>query len=168
MLLFEIVTDFDTGRDLLRRRRYGIIETGGGRLEAIHLRPWAKLASKRDLWPFGERYHVRGAPDHCWLYYNQPMRFNNFLSLKYIVSSAATRYVTFLAALRVLDAIAQLKRSDAILCDVANSRISDRLLTRLGWESHKPQRWHRNYIKRFYGEYPKIELAPIIQNPDSG
>ena len=32
--------------------------------------------------------------------------------------------------------------------------ISDRLLARLGWEAHKPQRWHRNYIRRYYGEYP--------------
>jgi hypothetical protein len=45
-----------------------------------------------------------------------------------------------------------------MVCDVANSRLSDRLLTRQGWEKHKPQRWHRNFIKRFYGEYPQIEL----------
>jgi hypothetical protein len=27
-------------------------------------------------------------------------------------------------------------------------------LARFGWEPHKPQRWHRNFIRRFYGVYP--------------
>ena len=53
-----------------------------------------------------------------------------------------------------LDRIAELKRTDAILCDAANLRISDRLLARFGWESHAPGRWSRNFIKRFYGVYP--------------
>jgi hypothetical protein len=54
----------------------------------------------------------------------------------------------------VLDEIARLKRSDALLCDVSNWRISERLMARFGWEPHCPSRWHRHYIKRFYGEYP--------------
>jgi len=58
----------------------------------------------------------------------------------------------------MLEAVAERKRSDAILCDVANTRFSDRLIRRMGWESHKPERWHRNYIKRFYGKYPKLRL----------
>ena len=63
----------------------------------------------------------------------------------------------------VLDQIARLKRTDALLCDIAGSRISDRLMSRFGWEPHKPQRWHRNYIKRFYGQYP----APTAACPAS-
>jgi hypothetical protein len=78
----------------------------------------------------------------------------NFLALKYIVSTTGTSYRTFRAALVVLDAIAALKRIDAIVCDASNFRLSDRLMARLGWEPHKPQRWHRNYIRRFYGTYP--------------
>ncbi len=31
-------------------------------------------------------------------------------------------------------------------------------MDRLGWEPHKPQRWHRNFIRRFYGQYPDIAL----------
>jgi hypothetical protein len=26
--------------------------------------------------------------------------------------------------------------------------MSDRLLARFGWQPHKPQRWHRNFIRR--------------------
>jgi hypothetical protein len=79
----------------------------------------------------------------------------NFLALRYIVSSQGTSYRTFRATLVALDRIAAIKRIDAIVCDAANVRISDRLLKRFGWEAHKPQRWHRNFIRRFYGVYPQ-------------
>jgi hypothetical protein len=58
-----------------------------------------------------------------------------------------------------LDRVAELKRIDAIVCDASNIRLSDRLMARLGWEPHKPQRWHRNYIRRFYGVYPTTASA---------
>ena len=136
-------------------RRYGIVETSGGALRAVHLRPWPKLASLPEFVPLGSRYHCRGSADCCLLYYNQPRRMPNFLALKYIVSTNGTTYKTFRAALTALDAIAELKRIDAVVCDAANVRLSDRLMARLGWEPHKPERWHRNYIRRFYGVYPK-------------
>jgi hypothetical protein len=153
----ETITDFQSGREALRVRRYGVIETVGGRLAAIHLRPWPKLLAWPELWPLvGPRYHARGAADRCLLFYNQPRRLPQFLALKYVVSTTGTSYRTFRAALVVLDQIAALKRADAIVCDAANYRLSDRLLARLGWEPHKPQRWHRNYIRRFYGTYPAV------------
>jgi hypothetical protein len=90
----------------------------------------------------------------------------NFLALKYVVSTGGTSYATFRAALNVLDLVAELKRTDAIVCDVANLRISDRLLARLGWQPHKPRRWHRNYIRRFYGVYPLAAVANTMsENP---
>lgn len=150
----ESILDFDAGRERIRVRRYGVIETVGGRLAAIHLRPWPKLVALPELLPLGPRYHARGTPDRCLLYYNQPRRLPNFLALKYIVSTAGTSYATFRAALTALDAVAALKRTDAIVCDAANIRLTDRLMARLGWEPHKPQRWHRNFIRRFYGVYP--------------
>ena len=68
------------------------------------------------------------------------------LALKYIVSTAGTSFPTLRAAVDELDRLAELKRTDAILCDAANLRISDRLLARFGWESHKPERWRRAAI----------------------
>ncbi len=153
---FETVHDFTSGRETLRAGRYGLIEMEAGRLLAIHLRPWPKLFSLAELWPLAFCYHARGKYDRCLLYYNQPRTQPNFLALKYIVSTERTSYRTFRSALTVLDAIADLKRTDAIVCDAANLRITDRLLARLGWEPHKPERWHRNYIRRFYGDYPAI------------
>ncbi|MGI9457762.1 MAG: hypothetical protein ACR2NU_14450 [Aeoliella sp.] len=154
MAMFQFIQDFDAGREILIRGRYGMIETVGGRLNCITLRPWPKLISWPEVWPVRLKFHDRGPVDRCRLYYNQPRGMPNFLALKYVVSTPGTQYATFRAALTVLDAIAELKRTDAILCDAANSRLSDRFMNRLGWEAHKPQRWHRNYIRRFYGEYP--------------
>ena len=151
----SIIEDFQQGREAIRGARYGVVETAGGRFQAVHLKPWPKLISWRDIWPVGSRYHASGRADRCLLYYNQPRSASSYLALKYVVSTQETSYATFRAALRVLDAIAELKQTDAIVCDAANSRISDRLLHRQGWEAHSPRRWRRNFIKRFYGKYPQ-------------
>ena len=158
MPLFETVTDIDAEADVVRRRRYGVVKVVRGRFVAIHMRPFPKVFAWPELVPVHRRYHARGPDDRCLLYFNQPWRFPNFLALRYVVSAAGTRLATFRGALTVLDAIARIKRSDALLCDVANTRISDRLMARWGWQAHKPQAFHRNYIKRFYGDYPEIEL----------
>jgi hypothetical protein len=152
--LCETICDLELGREALRARRHGVIETVGGEFRAVHLRAWPKLVSLPELWPQGTRYHAGGEADRCLLYFNQPWRTPNFLALKYVVSTAGTSYRTTRAALTVLDAIAAIKRTDAIVCDAANMRLSERLMARFGWEPHKPQRWHRNYIRRFYGIYP--------------
>ena len=156
----ETITDFDAGRERIHTRRYGVIETTGGRLAAVYLRPWPKLLALPDLVPLDPSYHASGADDRCLLYYNQPWRMPNFLALKYIVSTSGTRYATIRAALQVLDAIAELKQTDAIVCDALNRRLTERALRRFGWEPHKPQRWHRNFIRRFYGSYPLSAAKP--------
>jgi hypothetical protein len=88
----------------------------------------------------------------------------DFMALKYIVSTAGTSYATIRAALKTLDAIAELKRIDAIVCDAGNMRLSDRLMARFGWEPHKPQRWHRNFIRRFYGHYPAASNTASLES----
>jgi hypothetical protein len=160
--LVETIADLNTGCERIRARRYGVIETAHGEFQSICLRPWPKLIAAPEFLPLGPRYHQRGEADRCLLYYNQPRSMPNFLALKYIVSTLGTSYQTFRAALKVLDAIAEMKRIDAIVCDAGNFRLSDRLMTRLGWEPHKPQRWHRNYIRRFYGSYPDHGLAAEV------
>jgi hypothetical protein len=149
------VVDWDAGREKLLRGRYGVIDTADGRLVAVHLRPWPKLLSWPEIWPVGDD----GESDRCYLYFNQPRRYSNFLALKYVVSTHGASYASCRAALLALDRLAELKRIDALLCDAANTRISDRLLRRFGWAPHKPQRWRRNFIKRFYGVYPAASGA---------
>ncbi len=144
------------GADLarLRRGRYGVIDVVDGRLQAIYLRRWPKLISALEIEWLGRRRHRTMPGDRCLLYFNQPRRHANYLALKYVVSQRDCRFATVRRAVELLDEIARRKQSGAILCDVWNLRISERVLARWGYVPHKPQRWHRNYIKRFYGEYP--------------
>ena len=163
MPLFQSITDLTADAHVIRQRRYGIIECSAGRLTAIRFRPYPKWASLPEALFWGERRHRRWKADSCRLYFNQPLRFPNFLAVPYALSGRGTELATYYAALETLDEIARIKRTDAILADILNSRISDRLLARQGWSPHKPSRWHRHFIKRFYGEYP----APRGETCDS-
>jgi hypothetical protein len=154
MLWFTNIDDLVAHRDLVARGRYGVIECTSGGFRRLWFRPWPKLMSLPELWPVRWKFHGRGPQDRCLLYFNQPLGMDNFLALRYIVSSDGTSYATFRAALAALDQVAAIKRTDAIVCDAANLRLTDRLMERWGWSQHKPQRWHRNFIRRFYGEYP--------------
>jgi hypothetical protein len=158
MPLFEAVTDLTEGAETLRRRPYGFIEVADGRLRRIRLRPFPRIVFVPEVILLGGLYHRHRPGDRIRIYYNQPRRFRNFLVLRYAVSARATTMATLCRALAVLDEIARLKQSDAILCEVANWRISRELLARFGWVPHCPSRWHRHYIKRFYGEYGAKDL----------
>jgi hypothetical protein len=155
MPLFQSVTDLAADAEILRRRRYGVIEVADGRLLRILLRPFPKIASAPEVVMLGGWRHAHRRGDRILLYYNQPMRFSNFLVLRSAVSARQTSMKSLCRALAVLDEIARLKQSDALLCDVANWRISTALMGRWGWGPHCPARWHRHFIKRFYGDFPK-------------
>lgn len=174
---FEAVHDLQSDLDVLRRRRYGVIEVCDEQLVGIWLRPWPKVISLPEISFLGRGFHQRRPGNHSWLYYNQPRQHSNYLVLKYVLSARDTTLNTFRGALTILDEIARMKRSDALLCDASNMRISDRLLARWGWEPHLSSRWHRNHIKRFYGDYPQpsglagrllSQVAADIATSDSG
>lgn len=168
MWFARTLTDpFGADRERLCWGRYGVIETLAGQLSAIHLRRWPKIASVLEAEWLGRRHHQDRPGDRCLLYYNQPLAHSNFLALVFVLSERDCTLATFRRSLTVLDEVAQLKRTDAILCDAWNLRISDRLFARWGWEPHKPQRWHRNFIKRFYGVYPVAEASPWPAAVDS-
>jgi hypothetical protein len=157
MPLFETVTDLQEGAETLRRRPYGVIEVVDGRLCQVVLRPFPKIVTVPGALLIGGWRHGHRQGDRLRIYYNQPRRFRNFLVLKYIESNRNTSMATLSRALAVLDEIARCKGSDALLCDVSNLRITTKLIGRWGWEPHNPSRFHRHYIKRFYGSYPTAE-----------
>ncbi len=149
MSLFETVTDLSFDVDLVRRRRYGMIETAAGEFERLVWRPFPKIATAWGTHLVGRWEHRLRRGNRCRLYFNQPRSCPNFLALRYVVTTRDADYATFRAALEVLDEIARVKDSDALLCDAANLRLSDRFLARLGWVPHAPMPGHRNFIKRF-------------------
>ena len=150
----ESVRDLAAGENLLRTRSYGMIEFANGRLVRVQLKPWPKIASLVEINWIRDWKNHRRQRDVCRLFYNQPNQHRNYLALTYIESSSQTRAATVLNALKVLDYIAMLKRTDAILAELSNDQISDRLMKRLGWERHLENKRTRHWIKRFYGAYP--------------
>jgi hypothetical protein len=155
MPLFETITDLCLDADVLRRRRYGIIVVENGQFQRVVLRPWPKILVGPEVLWLGRWLHQRRGGDRVVLYYNHPWRFPNFLTLAYAISARETSMRSVRVCLEVLDEIARLKRSDALLCDAGNWRISERFMRRWGWVPHCPASWwHRHFIKRFYGKYP--------------
>lgn len=143
--------------DRLSKLRCGRITTRNGRLEAVYGRWWPYYGSLFEVWC--DMRFRSGAGDRCDLYYHAPLSSPSFLTLDYVRSGPQTRYSTCYAATIVLDEIARLRKSKAIVCHITNDRISDRLLRRGGWQAHCLEWSGRHFIKRFYGEYPVISSA---------
>lgn len=158
-LLSHKVDDLANDREAIRRGRYGMIEVASGRLQAVYLRPLPKLVSIFDVLVSGRLYHRLCSADRAFFFYNQPRRHSNYLSLTYVLSGRGCTLATLHEGLRTLDQVAEIKGSDALLCDAWNWRISQRLLARAGWEPHLKSRLHRHYIRRFYGAYPGARAA---------
>lgn len=149
------VTDISAMAPQLSARRAGHIVVHGGKLVAVFGRWWPYLGNHlRAAWD--QRFR-KTEDDRCELFYHAPLSATQFLTLSYIHSGERTSIASVYAATLVLDEIARLKGALAIVCNVTNDRISDRVLARLGWESHC-QNWSgRHFIKRFYGRYPSIQ-----------
>jgi hypothetical protein len=147
-MLYTAVTNLVADSDRLRRRGSGVIETCGGRLERVLLRPFPKVVTALGSRLWGGLEHRLRRGNRCRLYFNHSRRFPQFLALRYVVTTRDADYATFRAALATLDEIARIRGIDALLCDAANLRLSDRFLARLGWVPHAPMPGHRNFIKR--------------------
>ena len=164
---FEKVVDFPASKDLLRRRPYGRIEAVNGRFCAIQLRPWPKLISASEVSWFGGWSHDRVHRDRVLLYYSQPYGHRNFLALKYVVSTLGTSLRTLRVAVRMLDEIAILKHTDAIVCEASNARLDDRMMKYGGFERHLEGSGKRHYIRRFYGTFPRSRWAESsVETPE--
>lgn len=173
MPIFESINSVEENPAILGRRAYGVIEVDSGRLTAIHFRPFPKLISIVEAkWAATRLGKTQLQPNRCLLYFNQPLWHRNFLVLQYMVSTASTSWTSCAAALSVLDHIAKIKNSDALLCELTYRRLSDRLMQRYGWQRHLVGKKRRHWIKRFYGKYPDtflyqqlVQQHPSIENP---
>lgn len=154
MALFDQESDLSDPLGKIFCRAYGTIVIENGKFSKIKFKPWPKIISTLEIGILGNRTHEQSdIEDKCLLYYNQPFFHKRFLALKYVVSTRGSSFQSFRLATRILDEIARIKKSDAIVCEVTNAFISNRLLKRWGWEQHLQDRPTRHFIKRFYGEY---------------
>lgn len=141
--------------ELLANRRCGRIVAERGQLEAVYGRWWPYIGSLLQTW-IDKRFRLVTS-DRCELYYHAPLTSSKFLTLSYVRSGPKTSLSTFYASTLVLDEIARLRRANAIVCNVTNVRITDRLMQRWGWEEHCQDWAGRHFIKRLYGEYQTIK-----------
>jgi hypothetical protein len=148
------ITEIAKQSQQLEALRAGHVVVQGGRLVAVYARWWPYLGNHlRAAWD--QRFR-QSEIDRCELFFHAPLGSSQFLTLSYIHSGETTSLASVYAATLVLDEIARIKRSLAIVCNVTNDRISDRLLERWGWEAHCQSWSGRHFIKRFYGQYPQI------------
>jgi hypothetical protein len=128
----ESVSDLKSRASILENRRAGQIVVERGRLVAVHGRWWPYLGDHCQI--IIDRLWPSKLVDRCELFYHVSLAAPQFLTLSYIRSTKATNLATVYAATLVLDEIARRKGALAIVCNVANPRISDRILTRWGWQ----------------------------------
>lgn len=130
----------------------GVIVAQAGRWVEVRMFWFPKHTTVWRVW-WDQRF--RQVPqDQCRIYYRQPFAAPTYLTLDYFVSGLKTSVRTVDAALHALDRVAEFKRSDAIVAQLKNSRISSRLLQRYGWERHLGGETSPHIIRRFYGKYP--------------
>ena len=168
--MFQSIADVSTDENVVRRRRYGVIEVVDQQLTAIHMRPYPKLVSVSEIrWTemWKRRSQTGNATttdDRVLLYFNQPLMHPNFLALKYFVSDYKATLASIAVCLSVLDWVAKAKRTDAIVSEISNHRIKDRHLQHFGWEQHVLSSRKRHWIKRFYGVYPDTFLFQSLDD----
>ncbi|MEM6469457.1 MAG: hypothetical protein AAF802_07785 [Planctomycetota bacterium] len=156
----SIVTNPQERPELLKRWRCGRIVVEAGTLKHVKLRRLTGSVSMAQVW-WQSRY---GRPDDelCWLDYHQPIGMPAFLTLDYIRSGRKAGYRSFLAACCVLDEIAKIRETQAIVAHVSTASLSDRLLLRLGWERHLAHWSGRHWIRRFYDGYPDSRIERYL------
>jgi len=137
-----------------------------GQLESIQKRWLPRHPTVAQVWIQGK--FRRPEEDVCQLDYHQPWGMPGVLTLDYILSGNQATYRTFSGACHLLDVIAEIRGTMTIVAHVSNATISDRLLSRLGWERHLENEPGRHWIKRFYDRYPASALSRFLRDENVG
>ncbi len=103
--------------------------------------------------------------DLCQLYYSSTRAKPGFITVDFLVSGPKTSVTTIRAALVVLDEIARERQAIAIFANIGNSRISERILLRWGWQPHAERLGKHHWIKRFYDGYPESNVQRYLASP---
>ena len=157
MLSLRSISNLQQASAALRRWRRGRIVVESGRFHEVQLRVGLGSVSIAEVWWYAR--FGRPRKDICWLDFHQPWGMPGFLTVDYVRSGSGTSLKSFLGACHVLDQIAEIRQTQAIVAHVSNASISDRLLQRLGWEEHLEHWSGRHWIKRFYHGYPNHSVS---------
>lgn len=141
------IVDLELESSRVARLRCGRIEVTDGRLVAVHPRRMVAAASVAGVW--WDIFAGRGDHQRCEIDFHVPRGMPAFVTLDYIRAGRRAGYANFRRAVRTLEQIAIIKGSHAIVAHVTNPMITDRLLTRLGWQEHCLNWRGRHWIRRF-------------------
>lgn len=140
------ITDVAQSRHRILACKYGEIELSGGAVVCIYPRWWPRIGSK---WESAVESYLKVLPeDSCRVYYAFPMRAPNYMSVLYAHSGPNTSYKTLYRGVTAVEEIARIREAHAIVCQVSNSRLSERLMKRLGYVRHALNLGDHHYIKR--------------------
>ena len=140
------VASIEGNIDRVRKWNYAELELSDGKLLGIYPRWWPRLASQ---WESFQDGYIRNLPvDFCRVYYAFPRRAPGFMSVLYARSGPKTQYKTLYRAVVVMDEIARLRNTDAIVCQTISPRASERLMNRWGYVRHAFAVGENHYIKR--------------------
>jgi hypothetical protein len=93
---------------------------------------------------------ARNLPDdECRFYYAFPRTSPGFMSLLYVHAGEKTTYKTFHQGIAAIESLAKLNRSQAIVCQVTNDRLTERMMRRWGYVKHAEHLGRDHYIRRF-------------------
>ncbi len=155
-----LTNDPERDADAIRRWRCAQIVMRDGKLESVRRRWTNGSVSLAGIW-FRKKF-ARPKGDVCIIDYHQPLGMRAFLTLDYVYSGTATTARTCVGACNVLNDIARIRGSLAIVTHVANESISDRLLLKHGWQRHLTHWSGRHWIRRFYDGYAKPTLSRYL------
>jgi len=126
--------------------RYGEIVIANGCLQRIQPRWWPRWGT---VWGAAFDRVIRMLPDdECRFYYAFPIRSPGFLSLLYVHAGERTSYRTFHQGIVAIERIARLRKAQAIVCQVTNDRLTERLMQRWGYVRHAKHAGDNHYICR--------------------
>lgn len=155
IMLKQTITELPAQAAIVRRWPAGEIRMSGGKLLDIRCGFFARRASVARVW-MESRFRSQSR-DHCALYYHSPL-LSRYLTLDFILAGPQTCLSTVRGACEMLDEVARLRGAVAIFAHVSTTKISDRLLMRLGWQRHLLSSSGRHWVKRFYDGYPDHDL----------
>jgi len=132
--------------DELQACNYGEVLLSHGELVAIYPRWWPKIASR---WEAIQHTLLRSLPeDVCRAYYAFPRRAPGYMTVIYAHSGPNTHYRTLYRGVKVMEDIARLRNTKAMVCESVNARVDERLLNRWGYVKHAVSLGGNHYIKR--------------------
>jgi len=126
--------------------RYGEVVLRNGQITAVQARWWPRWGT---VWGAMMDRVVRTLPeDECRFYYSFPIGSPGYMSLLYVHAGERTSYRTFHQGIVAMDTIAGLRASRAIVCQVTNDRLTDRMMYRWGYVKHAENLGPSHYIRR--------------------